>query len=67
MGRGEFDAGRLEEEAFGAGVGLLLRYWFDDSETVAHGGFVDFDIQAREGIAGDARASGVLVAVTLGR
>lgn len=64
--RGEFDTGRLEEEAFGAGVGLSLRHWFDDSETVAQRGFVDLDIQAREGIAGDARASGVLVAVTLG-
>ncbi|NNC52594.1 MAG: hypothetical protein HKO08_06100 [Erythrobacter sp.] len=65
--RADFDSGRIEEEALGAGVGLSLRHWFDETDTVAHRGFVDLDIQARERIAGSERASGVLVTVTVGR
>ena len=65
--RADFDSGRFDEEALGAGVGLSLRHWFDETGTVAHRGFVDLDIQARERIAGSERASGVLVTVTLGR
>lgn len=65
--RADLDSARSEEEALGAGAGLSLRHWFDENETTAHRGFIDFDIQARERIAGDRRASGVLMTVTLGR
>ena len=65
--RGDLDTGRIKEQAFGAGAGLTLRYWFDESESVAYRGFVDFDIQARQHIAGDRRASGVLATITVGR
>ena len=65
--RADFDSGRFDEEALGAGVGLSLRHWFDARDTVAHRGFVDLDFQLRERLAGSERASGVLVSVTLGR
>lgn len=65
--RADFDSGRIDEEALGAGVGLSLRHWFDATDTVAHRGFVDLDFQVRERIAGSERASGVLVTVTIGR
>ena len=61
------DTGRLEEEALGAGVGISLRHWFGESDTIAHRGFIDFDVQARQRIAGDQRASGVLATLTIGR
>ena len=61
------DTGRLEEEAFGAGAGIALRHWFDETDTVAYRGFIDFDLQARQRIAGDRRATGVLATLTLGR
>ena len=61
------DSGRAEEWALGAGLGVSLRHWFGESSTVAHRGFIDLDIQAREKIAGDRRASAVLATMTLGR
>ena len=67
VARAGLDTGRLEEEAIGAGAGISLRHWFDETETAAYRGFIDFDVQARERIAGDRRASGVLVTVTMGR
>ena len=65
--RADLDTGRLEEGAFGGGAGLAVRHWFDESETSAFRGFIDFDIQARQRIAGDRRATGVLATITLGR
>ena len=67
VARAGLDTGRLEEEAIGAGAGISLRHWFDETERAAYRGFIDFDVQARERIAGDRRASGVLVTVTMGR
>ena len=67
VARASLDTGRLQGEALGAGAGISLRHWFDESETVAYRGFIDLDIQARERLAGDRRASGVLVSVTVGR
>ncbi len=61
------DTGRLEEEALGAGIGVSLRHWFDETDTIAYRGFIDFDVQARQRIAGDRRASGVLATLTIGR
>ena len=61
------DTGRLKEEALGAGVGVSVRHWFGESDTTAYRGFVDFDVQARQRIAGDRRASGVLAMLTIGR
>ena len=61
------DTGRVEEEAFGAGVGISLRHWFDETDTIAYRGFIDFDVQARQRILGDRRASGVLATLTIGR
>nr|WP_282098367.1 hypothetical protein [Qipengyuania polymorpha] len=61
------DTGRLEEEALGAGVGISLRHWFDETDTIAYRGFIDFDVQARQRIAGDRRASGILATLTIGR
>ena len=61
------DSGRMEEEALGAGAGISLRHWFDETETVAHRSFIDFDVQGRRRLVGDRRASGVLATVTIGR
>lgn len=63
----DLDTGRTEEWASGVGAGISLRHWFAASDTHAPRAFVDFDIQARERIAGDRRASGILATVTLGR
>lgn len=61
------DTGRADQEAFGAGLGISLRHWFDETETIAYRSFVDFDVQARQRIAGDRRASGVLATLSFGR
>ena len=61
------DTGRVEEEALGAGIGLSLRHWFEETEMIAYRGFIEFDVQARQRIAGDRRASGVLATLTIGR
>lgn len=61
------DTGRAEEEALGAGAGISLRHWFGETDTAAYRGFIDFDVQARQRIAGDRRASGVLATLTIGR
>lgn len=61
------DTGRVEEEEIGAGAGISLRHWFDETDTIAYRGFIDFDVQARQRIAGDRRASGVLATLTIGR
>ena len=66
VARLDIDTGRLTEEAFGVGAGLSLRHWFDATDTVAHRGFIDFDVQARERFFGDRRATGVLASVTIG-
>lgn len=65
--RAGLDTGRVEDRSLGAGGGASLRYWFDDTETGAWRSFLEFDIQARERIAGDRSASGVLASVTFGR
>ena len=63
----DYDSGRIDETALGVGVGVSLRHWFAEGDTVAQRGFVDFDVQARERIAGDRRASSVLATITVGR
>jgi len=65
--RADLDTGRQDEGAFGAGAGLTMRHWFDESDTVAWRGFIDFDVQARQRIVGDRRATGVLATITVGR
>ena len=67
VARAGLDTGREEEGAFGAGAGVSLRHWFDETDTIAYRGFIDFDVQARQRIAGDRRATGVLATVTIGR
>ena len=67
VARLDVDTGRAEEEALGAGAGLSLRHWFGETDTAAYRGFIDFDVQARQRIAGDQRASGVLATLTIGR
>ena len=67
VARAGLDTGRAEDGALGAGVGVSLRHWFDETDTVAFRGFIDFDIQARQRLAGDRRASGVLATLTVGR
>lgn len=65
--RADLDTGREDEGALGGGAGVSLRHWFDESETAAWRGFIEFDVQARQRIAGDRRATGVLATVTIGR
>ena len=65
--RAGLDTGRVNEGSLGAGGGLALRYWFDETRTTAWRGFVEFDIQARERIAGDRSAGGVIASITVGR
>ena len=65
--RAGLDTGRVEDGSLGAGLGLSLRHWFDEDATTAYRGFIDFDIQARERLAGDESASGILASVTIGR
>ncbi|MBX7491868.1 bacteriophage N4 adsorption protein A [Qipengyuania sp. 1NDW9] len=67
VARADLDTGRIAEEAIGAGAGMSLRHWFDETETSAARGFIDLDVQARERIAGSERASGVMVTMTIGR
>ena len=61
------DTGRAQAHDLGAGVGLSLRHWYAETRNVAYRGFIDLDIQARQGITGDGRASGVQATLTLGR
>jgi len=65
--RADLDTGREDEGALGGGAGVSLRHWFDETETSAWRGFIDFDVQARQRIAGDRRATGVLATITIGR
>ncbi len=67
VARLDYDSGRLADEALGAGIGLSFRHWFAGTDTVAPRAFIDIDLQARERIAGDERASGVLATLTFGR
>ena len=65
--RAGLDTGRVEEGSLGAGGGIALRHWFYETETSAWRGFIELDIQARERIAGDESAGGVIASVTIGR
>ncbi|MCA0978687.1 bacteriophage N4 adsorption protein A [Qipengyuania flava] len=65
--RAGLDTGRVEEGSLGAGGGIALRHWFDETEISAWRGFIEFDIQARERIAGDESAGGVIASITIGR
>ena len=67
VARLDIDTGRATEEALGVGLGVSLRHWFDDSDTVAYRGFMDLDVQVRERVLGDRRATGVVASVTVGR
>lgn len=67
VARAGIDTGRIEEESFGAGAGLSIRIHFDETDTVAHRGWVDFDVQLRERIAGDESAGGVLASISFSR
>ena len=61
------DTVRAEQHDFGGGVGVSLRHWFDETEMTAYRGFIDLDVQARQRISGDDRASGILATITVGR
>ena len=63
----EYDTGRPRAAALGSGFGVSLRHWFAGHDTLAPRGFLDLDIQARQQIAGDERASAVLATVTFAR
>lgn len=65
--RAGLDTGRVKEGSLGAGGGLALRHWFDETDTTAWRGFIEFDIQARERIAGDRSAGGIIASITVGR
>ncbi|MBX7528070.1 bacteriophage N4 adsorption protein A [Qipengyuania vesicularis] len=67
VARADIDTGRIEEGSLGAGAGLSIRFHFDETDTVAHRGWVDFDVQLRERIAGDVSAGGVLASISLSR
>lgn len=67
LARASLDTGRVEEGSLGAGAGLTARFRFDQGDTVAHRGWIDFDVQLRQRIAGDDSASGMLASITIGR
>ena len=67
VARAGLDTGRAEDGSLGAGAGLSLRRWYAATDTVAARGFIELDIQAREGIAGNSDAGGVLASITVGR
>ena len=67
VARAGLDTGRAEDVSLGAGAGVSLRHWYAATDTVAARGFIELDIQAREGIAGNSDAGGVLASITVGR
>ncbi|MBX7541703.1 bacteriophage N4 adsorption protein A [Qipengyuania sphaerica] len=67
VARAGLDTGRVTDASLGGGAGVNLRHWFGGDATTAPRGFIDFDLQARERIAGDESASGVLASITFGR
>ncbi|MFM0247330.1 Tetratricopeptide repeat-containing protein [Burkholderia sp. GAS332] len=56
---GDYNAQINNSSAFGAGVGVNLRYWFREDTYHAPRSFVDLSLQYRLKIAGDDRARGV--------
>ncbi|MFM0741155.1 tetratricopeptide repeat protein [Paraburkholderia xenovorans] len=56
---GDYNAQINHSSAFGAGVGVNLRYWFREDTYHAPRSFVDLSLQYRLKIAGDDRARGV--------
>jgi adsorption protein A len=53
------------ENAVGAGVGVSLRYWFNEDHYTAPRSYLDASLQYRDQISGDERAKGVFFRLTL--
>lgn len=65
--RADLNTGREDQGALSGGAGVSLRHWFDETETAVWRGFIEFDVQARQRIAGDRSTTGVLATITIGR
>lgn len=53
------------ENAVGAGVGVSVRYWFNEDHYTAPRSYLDASLQYRDQISGDERAKGVFFRLTL--
>lgn len=52
-------------DAFGAGAGLAVRYWFNETRYSAPRSYLDLSLQYRARLGGDERGKGVFVRATL--
>ena len=62
---GSYDSLFAKPSALGAGPGISLRWWFREDKYTAPMSFIDLNIQYRFKLAGDDRARGVFVGLTL--
>lgn len=60
-----YDDSYAVKDAFGAGGGASLRYWFGETPTIAPPSYLEFTLQYRFRVAGDKRAEGVFAQVLL--
>ena len=56
---------RGQRDAFGAGVGLGVRYWFNETRYSAPRSYLDLSLQYRARLGGDERGKGVFLRATL--
>jgi tetratricopeptide (TPR) repeat protein len=62
---GSYDSLFATPSALGAGPGISVRWWFRDDKYTAPMSFIDLNVQYRFKLAGDDRARGVFVGLTL--
>jgi Bacteriophage N adsorption protein A C-term len=62
---GSYDSLFATPSAVGAGPGLSIRWWFREDKYTAPMSFIDLNVQYRFKLAGDNRARGVFVGLTL--
>lgn len=60
-----YDSSYAVARAAGAGPGLTLRYWFREDAYAAPRSYLDFTVQYRASLGGDARGKGLFVTSTL--
>jgi hypothetical protein len=60
-----YDSSFAVKDAYSAGPGASLRYWFGDTPTTAPPSFLEFTLQYRFRLGGDQRAEGVYAQVYL--
>ena len=62
---GSYDSLFATPSALGAGPGISIRWWFREDKYTAPMSFIDLNVQYRFKLAGDDRARGVFVGLTL--